>query len=157
MQGARWNHNIMIRGVRGISPVVRAVCLATMIASQAGCAAMPGVACPAGFGQPMQVFELFFGLAIAGRNDLTEKEWQAFMGDTVTANLPDGYTVMDASGAWMNPITHQTTREASRVIVVALPDSPDSLAAVNRIRTTYQVRFHQQLVGMTVTRACGSF
>jgi hypothetical protein len=38
-----------------------------------------------------------------------------------------------------------------------LPTAPDSLAAVNRIRTEYQVRFRQQLVGMTVEQACGSF
>ena len=120
---------------------------------------MPSAACPAGLGQPMQVFvfDLFFGRAIAGRNDLTENEWQGFLDDTVAVNLPDGYTVMDASGAWMNPITHKTIKEPSNVILVALPDSPDSLEAVNRIRTAYQVRFHQQLVGMTVTPACGSF
>jgi hypothetical protein len=145
--------------VRGIFSTFRAIALGTLIASQTGCAAMPSAACPAGLGQPMQVFvfDLFFGRAIAGRNDLTENEWQGFLDDTVTVNLPDGYTVMDASGAWMNPITHKTIKEPSNVILVALPDSPDSLEAVNRIRTAYQVRFHQQLVGMTVTPACGSF
>jgi hypothetical protein len=137
--------------------VFRAVCLGTLIASQTGCAPTPAVVCSPGLGQPMQVFDLFFGRAIAGRNDLAEKEWQGFLDDTVAVNLPDGYTVMDASGAWMNPITHKTTKEPSSVILVALPDSPESLEAVNRIRTAYQVRFHQQLVGMTVTRACGSF
>jgi Protein of unknown function (DUF3574) len=147
----------MIRRVPGTLAVFRMICLITLVASQTGCAAMPGAVCPVGSGRPMQVFDLFFGRAVAGRDDLTEKEWQAFVDHTVTVSLPDGYTVMDASGAWMNPITHQTTKEASRVIVVALPDGPDSLAAVNRIRTAYQVRFHQQLVGMTVTRACGSF
>ncbi len=105
----------------------------------------------------MLVFDLFFGRAIPGRNDLTEKEWQDFRDDTITANLPNGYTVLDASGAWMNPITHKTISEASRVVVVALPELPGSLAAINRIKSGYQVRFDQQLVGMTIARACGSF
>ena len=105
----------------------------------------------------MLVFDLFFGRAIPGRNDLTDKEWQDFRDDTITATLPNGYTVVDAAGAWMNPITHKTISQASRVVIVALPESPDSLAAINRIRTGYQVRFNQQLVGMTVTRACGLF
>jgi len=94
---------------------------------------------------------------VPGRADVTDKEWRAFLDDTVTANLPNGYTVHEGYGAWMNPMTHRTIREATVIVTAALPDSPDSLAAVNRIRTEYQVRFHQQLVGMTVTPACGTF
>jgi Protein of unknown function (DUF3574) len=105
----------------------------------------------------MLVFDLFFGRAISGRQDLTEAEWRQFRDDTITVNLPNGYTVLDGDGAWMNPRTHRTIQEASRVVVVALPETPDGVAAVNRIRTEYQIRFHQQLVGMTVTRACASF
>ncbi len=105
----------------------------------------------------MVVFSLYFGRSIPARRDLTEQEWQAFLDDTVTANLPNGYTVFDAAGAWMNPMTRKTIREASKVIVVAMPDVPDSLAAINRIRTAYQLEFQQQLVGMTAAPACGSF
>jgi len=64
---------------------------------------------------------------------------------------------MDAAGAWMSPISHQTVKAATKVLLVALPDRPASLAAVNRVRTAYEGRFHQQLVGITVTPACGSF
>lgn len=105
----------------------------------------------------MLVFELFFGSAIPGRDYLTEQEWQTFLDDTITANLPNGYTVQNAAGAWMNTVTRKTTYEASRVVVAALPESTDSLAAINRVRAAYQVRFHQRLVGLAVTRACGSF
>ena len=148
---------VMIRCAAGVRSVVRAVWLGAMIAGLAGCATTPGAVCSAGLGQPMLVFDLFFGRSIAGRDDLTGREWQGFLDDTVTVNLPGGYTVMDASGAWMNPVTHKTSTEASIVLVTALPDVPGSLDAVNRVRTAYEVRFHQQLVGMTVTRACGSF
>ena len=57
----------------------------------------------------------------------------------------------------MNPITHKTIKEGTKVLLVALPDAPDSLAAVNRIRGNYQIKYHQQLVGMTVEHACGAF
>ena len=83
----------------------------------------------------MLVVDLFFGRAIPGRNDLTEQEWQTFLADTVMVNLPDGFTVMDAAGAWMNPTTRTTMSEATKVILVALPDAPSSLDAVNRVRT----------------------
>ena len=105
----------------------------------------------------MRMFTLFFGQSISGRNDLTEQEWRAFLDGTVTANLPNGYTVQDAYGAWMNPMTRQTIKEPTKVIIVAMPDSPDSLAAINRIRNDYQIRFHQQSVGMTASPTCGSF
>ena len=105
----------------------------------------------------MLVYDLFFGRAAANRGGVTDAEWQTFLEDTLTANLPDGYTVLDGYGAWMNPQTQATVRERSTVIRVAVPDTPDSTAAVNRIRTEYQRRFNQQLVGMIAIPACGSF
>jgi hypothetical protein len=88
---------------------------------------------------------------------VTAGEWQAFLDDTVTANVPGGYTVLDASGAWMNRTTRATIRESTKVLVLALPDVSESLTAVNRIRTAYQARFRQQLVGMTAQPACAAF
>ncbi len=59
--------------------------------------------------------------------------------------------------AWMNPATLRTISEATKILIAALPETPDNLAAINRIRSAYQVRFHQQLVGMTIERACAVF
>ena len=131
-----------------------AVCIA---ASLSGCANPAVPSCAAGLGAPMTVFSLFFGRSIPGRGDLTDKEWQAFLDNTVTANLPNGYTIFDATGGWMNPMTKRTIKESTKVLLVALPDVPVSLSAINRIRTEYQTEFHQQLVGMTVQHACGTF
>jgi hypothetical protein len=105
----------------------------------------------------MEVFTLYFGRAIPARGDLTDKEWLSFLDDTVTLDLPNGYTVLDANGAWMNPITRKTDKEGTKVLVASLPETPGSLSTINRIRNDYQIRFHQQLVGMTVQRACGTF
>lgn len=122
-----------------------------------GCAD-PGVpSCAPGLGTASTVFTLFLGKAIPGRGDLTDKEWRAFLDDTVTASLPHGYTFFDANGAWMNPNTRKTIRESTKVLVVALPDDPDSLIAVDRIRTAYQLKYHQQIVGMTAQHACAAF
>jgi hypothetical protein len=129
----------------------------TVATSLTACTVPRAPFCTAGMGPPLLVFSLFFGKSISGRGDLTDNEWQQFLNDTVTVNLPNGYTVVDAKGAWMNPITHRMIKEDSKLLIVALPTAPDSLAAVNRIRTEYQVRFRQQLVGMTVEQACGSF
>lgn len=105
----------------------------------------------------MLVFDLFFGRSVAGRGDVSEREWQRFLDDTVTANLPNGYSVHEGYGAWMSPVSRETIREQSYQLRVALPDSADSLAAVDRIRSRYQGRFRQDQVGMIVTQACGTF
>jgi len=128
-----------------------------MVASLGGCAGSGPAPCGPGLGSSVTLFTLFFGRSIPGRGDLTDKEWQVFLDRTITANLPNGYTILDASGGWMNPVTHKTVKEPTKVLLVALPDVPDSLTAVNRIRTAYQIDFHQQLVGMTIQSGCGTF
>jgi hypothetical protein len=133
------------------------VAVLAVVVSVAACAVPRPSSCAPGMGLPVRVFSLFFGQSIPGRGDLTDAEWQRFLDDTVTVNLPNGYTVVGATGAWMNPTTHRTIRETSKLLTVALPMTAESLAAVDRIRTEYQLRFHQELVGMTVEQACGSF
>ncbi len=105
----------------------------------------------------MQVVDLFFGRIVPERGDVTEPEWRSFLDDTVTANLPGGYTVQEGYGIWVNPATGGAVREASFIIRVLLPDTSDNLAAVNRIRAEYQRRFRQLVVGMIITPACGTF
>jgi Protein of unknown function (DUF3574) len=135
----------------------RPIFIAFLIAGLGACAGTGAQFCASGMGPPVLVFNLFFGKAIPGRGDLTAKEWLQFLDDTVTANLPNGYTVVDADGAWMNPITRKTIKEGTKLMLVALPVTPGSFASINRIRNEYQVRFQQQLVGMTVQQGCGAF
>jgi hypothetical protein len=105
----------------------------------------------------MQVFELFFGRAIAQGGFVTDQAWDAFVDRVVAPNLPDGFTVLDASGAWLSPEGHRTMREPTRMLLVALPDSADALARIQRIREAYQRQFHQELVGMIVQPGCAAF
>ena len=133
-----------------------ALWMAGLAASLQACGTPPRP-CSPGLGSPASVFTLYFGQKIPGRGNLTPVEWQAFLDNTITANLPKGYTVYEANGAWMDPTTRKTSHEPTKTLVVALPAEPESLTAINRIRATYQTRFHQQLVGMTVEQACATF
>ena len=137
--------------------MLRLIIAVWLITSLGGCATGDDAPCAPGVGSPVAVFTLFMGRAIAGREDLTDGEWQSFLNDTVTANLANGFTVFDADGGWMNPITHKTVEQHTKVLLVALPETPESLAAVDRVRSAYQSRFHQQSVGMTVAPACAAF
>jgi hypothetical protein len=140
-----------------MSRIARSIGLTCLVVGLSGCAAPGQLSCAPGAGNPTQVFTLYLGEAIRGRPDLTEQEWRSFLDRVVTPAVPDGYTVLDGSGAWRNPATGTTAREATKILVVALPNTPDSLTAINRIRAAYQTEFHQILVGMTVQQACAVF
>jgi hypothetical protein len=127
----------------------------------AGCAAPQQAAqsgrCPAAQGAPVLVYDLFFGRSIQGQHEVSDRAWDDFVDQVVTPNLPSGYTVFDAAGAWLNPATGHTGHERTKLLLVALPDDAAGAAAIARIRQAYQVQFHQTLVGMTVAPACASF
>jgi hypothetical protein len=108
-------------------------------------------------GHAMQIYTLYFGRSVRDRAPVSDKEWRDFRNQVITPSLPDGYTVMDAQGAWMNPHSRVTIAEATKVLVVAMPEAPDNLTVINRIRSSWQHRFHQYVVGMTVQSGCGSF
>lgn len=105
----------------------------------------------------MRMYTLYFGQSVPNRSPLTEAEFAAFVADTVTPRLADGFTLWDATGAWLNPKTNRTITERSKVLSVAVPDRPDRHAAIDAIRRDYEARFHQQLVGMTVHSVCADF
>jgi hypothetical protein len=129
-----------------------------LFALLSACAATPPpAACIQGSGSPMLVYELFFGRAVRGQDDVSDRQWGDFVDRVVTPNLPDGFTIYDAEGGWMNPTSHRTIRERSKVLMAALPAGEASLAAIGRVRAAYQTEFHQQLVGMTVQPACAEF
>ena len=133
---------------------LRGVAACCALLALAGCGSSR---CQPGGGQPMRVYDLYFGRSVAGRAEVSDKEWREFRDQVITPALPNGYTVRDGQGAWMNPRTRATISEATKILTVALPDDTDSLGPINYIRSTWRRRFHQYVVGMTVTPACGAF
>lgn len=113
--------------------------------------------CPASSGRPLLVFELFLGRSMPPFGEVTGSDWNAFVNQVVTPALPHGFTVYDAVGSWMSPVSRKTIYERTKVLMTALPDSPGSIVTVERIRNDYRKMFHQRVVGMTVTQTCGSF
>lgn len=113
--------------------------------------------CPSGAGQPMQIYDLYFGRSVAGRAEVTDKEWRGFRDEVITPALPNGYTVLDGHGAWKNPRSHVTISEATKILTVALPDTGASQTTINTIRSAWQRRYRQYVAGMTVQTGCGSF
>jgi hypothetical protein len=101
--------------------------------------------------------ELLFGLSRRGAPDVTAAEWDAFLADSVTPRFPDGLTVIDGKGQWRNRATNAVASEASRVILIAAPDTPDTVSRLTAIAKDYGRRFHQEAVGLVVAPACVAF
>ncbi len=123
----------------------------------AGCANGDAAVCSAGFGKPMQVYQLYFGRAIKGGGFVADDDWKAFRDTVISINFPDGYTILDADGAWAAQNGRRTVTDPTKVLIVALPGEPSGLTAINRVRQEYQRQFSQDLVGMIVQAGCASF
>ncbi len=126
-----------------------------LLALLAACATPP--ACPPGT-QGATVAEAYFGRSVAGRAEVSEEEWRAFLADTVTPAFPDGLTALDGAGQWRDP-TGRTLLERSKVRVLVLPGS-DAAAARARLRPVeeaWKTRFRQQSVLTVLRGACVSF
>jgi hypothetical protein len=113
--------------------------------------------CPLPNESPMVVTQLFFGRDIAGRGPLTDAEWADFVRDTLARNFPDGFTVSDGDGQWLDPKTRQVAHERSKIVIVAAAPAPDLARRTAEAMVAYRIRFHQESVGVLTATECGSF
>lgn len=100
----------------------------------------------------MLEYQLFFG-----RSNVTDQQWTDFSAQVVTPNLPAGFTAFDADGQWMNPATSTISHERTKVVLVAVPDTPVTRTAIARIKDEYRQWFHQISVGTAIYPVCGAF
>lgn len=100
----------------------------------------------------MLEYQLFFG-----RTSVPAEAWSDFVATVVTANLPDGFTVLEGEGQWMNPASRRISHERTTIIIVAVPDTAASAAAIAAAKNAYTQRFHQQSVGTVIHPVCGAF
>ena len=125
-----------------------------LAALMAGCAPQ---ACLLPAQQSMMEIDLYFGRAIAGHAPVSEAEWARFAGQEVAANFPDGFTVIDANGQWLNAATHHAAREATKLVQIVTPGSPDLGRRVQAVIDAYKARFKQDSVGVVSMPRCAAF
>jgi hypothetical protein len=107
--------------------------------------------CPLPGQKPMLLVKLYFG------QNGDPRAWDRFLAGAVTPRFPDGFTVYDARGQWTDPSTHRLTREASKVVEIAAPDTPVVRARVAEIARDYRVKFRQHSVGIVTSASCATF
>lgn len=114
-------------------------------------------ACPLPGQTPMLLVKLYFGQSMEGGREVSPRDWQQFLSNTVTPHLPDGFTVYDAEGQWADAKTHSVARERTKVVEVAAPDTPALRKDIAEIASRYRAAFHQRSVGVVTEASCGQF
>jgi hypothetical protein len=113
--------------------------------------------CPLANEKPMLVTQLFFGLSMKGRGPVTPHEWAEFLRRNVTPLFPDGFTVYEAQGQWLDPNSHAVVRERSKVMIIAADDTAEVHTKIAEVSELYRKAFHQQSVGLITRRECAAF
>ncbi len=105
----------------------------------------------------MTIVTLYFGESIPGKPPLNPEQWAQFAANVVTKAFPDGFTVIDGLGQWLDPGSGKIVRENSKVLTVALAPSPNLAARIGSVTRAYDREFDQRSVGVTTSDACGAF
>ncbi|WP_246152725.1 DUF3574 domain-containing protein [Sphingomonas montanisoli] len=99
--------------------------------------------------------ELFLG-ASNKAGPIADADFTDFLDREVTARFPEGLTVLDAQGRWMNK-AGRVTREPSKLLILVLPGREDDRTKVSAIAKAYNMRFDQQSVLVTFEDRCVLF
>jgi hypothetical protein len=103
--------------------------------------------------------ELYFGTGPVDLPDpgLAETRWRAFLDREVTPRFPDGFTVLDGYGQWLERGKREPERLRSKVLVILREDTAASRAALDEIRRAWKERTGDKSVLLATTAAEVSF
>jgi hypothetical protein len=90
-------------------------------------------------------------IAVGGADDqpsaetaaYSEATWRAFLDESVTPLFPDGLTVFDAYGQWLNRDRDTPGRLRTKVIVILHEDTPAARAKIDAVRLAWKTKTGQ--------------
>ncbi|PSN15621.1 hypothetical protein C7293_06485 [filamentous cyanobacterium CCT1] len=89
--------------------------------------------------------DLYFGRNIAGDGEVSEADFQAFINAEITPRFPDGLTVYDANGQFLDS-TDSLIQETSQVVTLIFENTLENQAEVDQIIEAYKQQFQQESV-----------
>ncbi|PMB35057.1 hypothetical protein CEN47_09325 [Fischerella thermalis CCMEE 5319] len=89
--------------------------------------------------------ELYFGLSKPGGKTVSEVEWQLFLNRVITPRLPDGLTVMDVYGQYLDSYG-KLTREKTKLVILIYENSQTQNQKIEEIIASYKKTFQQESV-----------
>ncbi len=89
--------------------------------------------------------DLFFGRDIPGGGEVSETDFQTFLNNVVTPSFPNGLTVFDANGQFLDS-TGTIIKERSKNVSLFFDDTPKNQASIYNIVDKYNQQFNQESV-----------
>ena len=141
--------------MRPVPTLIAAVVSCLLMAT--ACAPGGDAICPEGMDAFTEI-NVYFGQEKGNGDTVKDDEWRSFLADTVTPHFPDGLTVLDARGQWLDTADERLYRESTRVLNVLVPAGgmENSIAAVRDMSDIYKAQFDQQAVFYTTLPACAA-
>lgn len=96
--------------------------------------------------------DLFFGRNIAGVGEVSEQQFQAFVDQTITPQFPDGLTIFDADGQFLDS-SGTLIEEPAKVVSLILEDTQTNETAIDDIVASYLQQFQQESVLQAVNES----
>lgn len=128
------------------------------VTALSGCAAeQHATRCPFPGQEPLAIAELFFGRNVPGRGPVTEAEWADFAAEVIAQEFPDGFTVLDGEGQFLDQASNRIIREPSKILIAAADPESDLKSRIGAVVDAYRARFHQRSVGVVTSMACAAF
>ncbi len=91
-------------------------------------------------------YRIFCGQAMEnGAREVSPQEWERFCDEVVAPEFPDGFTVCDASGRWLQE-GKIPVREKTKILLILAPGDNRTREAIDRIAARYRERFRQESV-----------
>lgn len=101
-------------------------------------------------------FEVYFGRDKPG-GEVTEAEWQGFLGEILSPRFPDGLTVVDAEGRWRDSRSGKILAERTKLVLLVAPDGDAARPVIEAAVADYRRRFDQHSVLRVERPVCAVF
>ncbi|MDZ7950676.1 DUF3574 domain-containing protein [Nostoc sp. DedQUE09] len=89
--------------------------------------------------------DLFFGRNIAGGQEVSQKEFQAFVDAVITPRFSSGLTIFDVNGQFQDS-TGKLIEEPAKVVTLFREDTPTNEVSISEIVKAYRKQFNQESV-----------
>lgn len=109
------------------------------------------------FGGQMVETQLFFGLSKPKGGVVSASEWNAFVRREVTPRFPEGFSVFDGAGFWLDGSSKRTISEKSKTIVRIHADTAQAGQAILAVIDSYKKKFAQEAVLRVDRPVCAQF
>jgi Protein of unknown function (DUF3574) len=98
--------------------------------------------------------DLYYGRNIGTTGQVSDRQFRQFLRNEITPRFPDGLTVYDADGQFLDS-SNQLIREPSNVVSLILEDTQANEQLINQVIDLYKQKFQQESVLVVVDETLG--